>query len=487
MNNNTGNPFNRRKFLSTSVKGAAGALALTQLPFASEAFPTIIPSSVIGKNPPSGRINVGVIGVGRIARGWDIPGTWKHKIAKVMAVCDLDSNRVQKGKQYVDEHYAKESGKSYNGTKTYGDYEELLDNKDIDAVLICTPDHWHAMAAIHAAQAGKHIYMEKPASLTIKGGRKLSDEVHKSGVTFQIGCQQRSLSPWPQFHKACELVRNGRIGDLHTIYVGLPGDDPALSKPQQEMPIPKNLNYEKWLGSTPYAKYTEHRVHPQDGFSRPGWLRCRQYGAGMITGWGAHHFDIANWGMDTEYTGPIEISCQEVIWPSKDGLWDVHGPFKTTSKFANGVTVHASNSYDNGVKFVGTKGWIFVGRGHYSVTASDPKSKNENKKSLDASDPKILESEIGPNEIHLYKSEEHHLNWLNCILSGKETIAPAEVGHRACSVCLLNSIAMLLRRKLYWDPVKEEFKNDDEANRMLSRAQRWPYQFNPEFDVITKL
>jgi predicted dehydrogenase len=253
MTNKRREPFNRRKFLTTSVKGAAGAFALAHLPGSSQAFPEIVPSSVLGKYAPSNRINVGVIGVGRIARGWDIPGTWKHEVANIMAVCDLDSNRVQQGKEYVDGYYAKKKGTSYKGTKTYDDYQELLANKDIDAVLICTPDHWHALAAIHAARAGKHIYMEKPASLTIAGGRMLSDEVYRSGVTFQIGCQQRSLSPWPQFHKACELVRNGRIGAIHTIYVGLPIDDPNTSKAEHEMPVPKNLNYEKWLGSTPYA------------------------------------------------------------------------------------------------------------------------------------------------------------------------------------------------------------------------------------------
>jgi len=482
----THNRTNRRKFLSATVKGAAGAIAMTNLPAAGQGFPSIVPASVMGKYSPGNRINIGVIGVGRIARQWDIPGTWQWDMANIMAVCDVDSHRLQKGKEYVDDYYAKKTGRSYSGTKAYGDYRELLANKDIDAVLICTPDHWHALAGVHAARAGKHIYMEKPASLTIAGGRILSNEVYKSGITFQIGSQQRSLSPWPQFHRACELVRNGRIGDLQTIYVGLPGDDPGQSTPQKEMPVPANLNFEMWSGSTPYSTYTEQRVHPQDGsYTRPGWLRCEQYGAGMITGWGAHHFDIANWGMGTEHTGPVEISCQEVVWPPKEALWDVHGPFKTESRFANGVTVLASDSYDNGVKFVGSKGWIFVGRGPGAVTATDPASKNAAEKSLSASDPKILGSQIGPNEIHLYQSKEHHLNWLECILSGQQTIAPIEVGHRACSVCILNTIAMKLRRKLSWDPVNERFIHDDEANAMLSRSERWPYQLNQEYNLET--
>lgn len=455
--------YDRRKFLSTSLKGVAGTFALCHLP-------AIVPASVIGKNSPSNRINVGVIGTGRIARQWDMPGILKYDSARIIAVCDLDRSRIQKGKEFVDGHYSKVTGKSYNGTTGYRDYEDLLANKDIDAVLICTPDHWHALVAINAARAGKHIYLEKPATLTIRGGRLLSDEVHKANIVSQVGSQLRSISPWPQYHKVCELVRNGRIGDIHTIYVGLPGDDPKLSKPQHEMPIPENLNYEKWLGSTPYTAYTEHKVHPQRSFSRPGWMRCRQFGSGMITGWGAHHFGIASWGMGTSYTGPVEVSCQSVVWPSTGGLWDVHGPFKTTSKFANGVTVYASDSYDTGIKFVGTEGWIFVGRGHFPTKASDPR---------------ILKSEIGPGEVHLYKSSDHHGNWLECIRSGKPTVEPIEIGHRDCSVCLLNAIAMVLKRKLYWNPDKECFVDDDHANAMLSRSQRWPYQFLPEFDVIT--
>ena len=181
----------------------------------------------------------------------------------------------------------------------YGDYRELLANKDVDAVVISTPDHWHAIIAIHAVQAGKDVYLQKPASLTIAEGRALSDAVHRSGRIFQIGSQQRSS---PQFRYAAELVRNGRIGELKTVEVGLPGDPSGDDEPT--MPVPKNLNYDMWLGSTPVVPYTEKRVHPQNGYDRPGWLRCEQFGAGMITGWGAHHIDSAHWGMDTEYTGP---------------------------------------------------------------------------------------------------------------------------------------------------------------------------------------
>jgi predicted dehydrogenase len=401
-----------------------------------------------------------------------MPGVWKYDRAQIIAVCDLDSNRVMQAKKLVEDTYTKKTGKPYRGVKTYGDYQELLNNKDIDAVLISTPDHWHVMPAIHAVRAGKDVYMQKPASLTVSEGRILCNEVHKSGRIFQIGSQQRSM---PQFKKACELVRNGKIGRVHTIYVGLPIDDPKEATVEKEMPVPANLNYNMWLGSTPEVFYTEKRVHPQDGgYSRPGWLRCEQFGAGMITGWGVHHFDIVNWGLGTEFTGPTEVSAT-AEFPPPGVLWNVHGPFKSEFSFANGVKVLASNDYPNGVKFVGDDGWIFVTRGNYSATASDPVAKAKSSKALDASDPRILTSEIPADGIHLYESKEHHANWLDCVISRQTPITPIEVGHRACTVCLINHTAMKLKRKLYWDPLNERFKNDDEANTFLSRPQRPPY------------
>ena len=241
------------------------------------------------------------------------------------------------------------------------------------------------------------------------------------------------------------------------------------------MPVPPNLNYDMWLASTPEVYYTEDRVHPQQGYGRPGWLRCEQFGAGMITGWGAHHIDSAHLGMGMERSGPIEI------WGSaefpKSGLWDVHGIFTTYAKYANGVEMVVSNEIPNGVKFEGTDGWLFVSRGDYQVTSSDPGTTGQTTraKKLDASNPKILESVIGPNEFHLEVSKEHHGNWLEAIRDNKNPIAPAEEAHRSCSACLLHHIAMKLNRKLYWDPAKEQFKNDAEANKMLSRPERAAY------------
>jgi hypothetical protein len=455
----------RRDFLTTAGKG----LLLAGIP---AGFPTIVPSSVLGPNAPSDRINIGAIGTGRISRVHDLPGIWRYDTARIMAVCDLDSRRAQDAVTLVNDYYTQKTGKPYSGVTPYGQYRELLANKDVDAVVISTPDHWHALVAMDAVAAGKDVYLQKPASLTITEGRALSNAVRHSGRIFQIGSQQRSTL---QFRYAAELVRNGRIGKLKAVEIGLPGDPAGDEEPV--MPVPANLNYDMWLGSTPLVSYTEKRVHPQSGYDRPGWLRCEQFGAGMITGWGAHHIDSAHWGMNTELTGPVEI-WGTAEFPKK-GLWNVHGPFKTEALYADGVRMTISGDFPNGIKFIGADGWIFVSRGNESVTASDPVEKLKDPQALASSDPKIITSVIGPNEIHLYESKEHHGNWLECIKSRKETIAPVEVAHRACSACLLHHMAMKLKRKLYWDPARERFTKDDtEANAMLSRPQRAPYTIN---------
>jgi predicted dehydrogenase len=459
---------NRRKFLKDTFKLTAGTVALNS-------FPAIVPFSVFGKNAPSNKINIGQIGCGRIARTHDLVETFKYDQAHIMAIADLDRNRLQLGKKLVEGWYTKKTGnENYVDIKTYEDYHELLANKDIDAVIISTPDHWHAQPAMEAALAGKHIYLQKPTSLTIEEGRMMSNTVQRSGVVFQLGSQQRSINPWPQFKRACELVRNGRIGKLQSVHIGLPSD-PAGGN-TAEMPVPENLNYDMWLGSTPYIYYTLDRVHSQtDPDSRGGWLRLEQFGAGMITGWGVHHIDIAHWGMNTELTGPIEIEGNAEF--PKTGLWNVHGDYEVHAKYANGVNMYLSSKNPNGIKFEGSSGWIFVSRGNVSVTATDPSSGGNNK-AFTASDPKILTSIIGPNEIHLYESKEQHGNWLDCIQNKKPNISPAEVAHRSCSACLVAHSAMKTGKKLYWDPKKEIFSGNVEANKLLSRPQRFPYGTN---------
>jgi predicted dehydrogenase len=454
--------ISRRRFLNTGARAAAGTVLMSSIP-------SIVPARVLGKYAPSNRINVGAIGTGRISRGHDMPGVWRQEGTQLVAVCDLDKKRATESKQLVNEFYTKRDGKPFDGVQLYTDHRELLNNKDIDAVLISTPDHTHAMIGVQAARAGKHIYMQKPASLTVQEGRIMSDVVQQTGVVFQIGSQQRSAE---QFRYGAELVRNGRIGQLKTVYVGLPGDPPGGNT--QVMPVPAHFNYDMWLASTPEVYYTEDRVHPQAGYGRPGWLRCEQFGAGMITGWGAHHIDSAHWGMGMERSGPVEV-WGNAAFP-KEGLWNVHGLFTTYAMYSNGVKMVVSNEFPNGIKFEGTEGWLFVSRGDYQATASDPGASSAPAKKIDASNPAILSSVIGPNEFHLPISKDHHGNWLDAIRNKTAPIAPVEEAHRSCSACLLHHIAMKLNRKVYWDPEKERFKNnDDEANRMLSRPQRKPY------------
>ena len=452
----------RRKFIG---KTALGTLA-------SVGLPSIVPASVFGKNAPSNKINIGQIGCGRIARSHDLIDTMAYDVANVMAVCDLDSKRMKDAKELADKFYQEKKGKiNYKGTKVYGDYREMLMDKEIDAVLISTPDHWHAQPAMEAAIAGKDIYLQKPTSLTVKEGKQLVNAVQKNKVILQVGTQQRAM---PQFRIAAELVRNGRIGNLHTVKIGLPGDP---SGPEAlAMAIPKNLNFDMWLGSTPEVPYTEIGVHPQEGYGRPGWLRHENYGAGMITGWGQHHYDSAAWGMNTEMVGPISV--QAIADFPKSGLWNVHGDFMVKHEYDNGISVLTSGGYPNGIRYEGSEGWIFVSRGAYVASSSDPIAKEKSKKALDASDPKILESKIGPNETHLYKIDDQHGNWLDCIQSRKDPISPVDMGHMACVVCLISHIAMKIPRKLHWNSKAERFINDDQANALLTRSQRKPYGTN---------
>ena len=326
----TTRPVSRRSFLASTGKGAAAASLIG-------AAPAIVPATVFGKTSPGNRINVAAIGTGRISRDHDMPDTLAFDSARIMAVCDLDRHGSRTASASSTTSTRSSPVAPYDGVTMYDDYRELLANRDIDAVLISTPDHWHAPLAIAAVEAGKDVYLQKPASLTIAEGRALSYAVQRTGRVLQLGSQNRSL---PQHRYACELVRNGRIGQLKTIEVGLAADPAGQDEPA--MPVPPHFNYDMWLGSTPQVAYTEKRVHPQVGYERPGWLRCEQFGAGMITGWGAHHIDTAHWGMDAEHTGPVEI-WGKAEFP-KSGIWDVHGAFRTEARYADGVHMIVSDS-----------------------------------------------------------------------------------------------------------------------------------------------
>ncbi|HEX6071003.1 MAG TPA: Gfo/Idh/MocA family oxidoreductase, partial [Longimicrobiaceae bacterium] len=326
----------RRAFVQRSAMAAAGIAA-----------PLILPSRLFGASAPSNRIRVGHIGAGRIAQGHDMPGVAGSGLADILAVCDLDSRRAESGRSRVGQLQAGRDAPAPR-VDVYEDYREMLERSDIDAVVISTPDHWHAEPALAAVYAGKDVYLQKPMTMTHAEGVLLRDAVAKTGRIVQIGSQQRSWGPNEQFRKAVELVRSGRVGQIRRVEVGLPTDPTAPDQPEQ--PVPSHLNYEAWLGPTPLAYYTEQRVHPQalrpdgtpDVSSRPGWLRNDAYCLGMITGWGAHHFDTAHWGMDLEHTGPSRVEGRGEF-PPQDRIWNVHGAYHVELTYPGGILMTVSD------------------------------------------------------------------------------------------------------------------------------------------------
>ena len=445
--------LNRRQFLSTT--GAA---------LAALGFPSIIPARAIGAEAPGKLIQIAQIGCGRIASDMDLPGVLKHGgLARVVAAADFDSRRSALAKGRIEQSYARSLGQTIE-VKAYDDYREILARSDIDAVMISTPDHWHAQPVVEAALAGKDIYVQKPLSMTIAEGRLVSDVVRVRQRILQIGSQQRSTF---QFHRACELVRNGVIGRVRSIDIGLPIDPSGGNGMKQT--VPRSLKYDAWLGSTPLADYAEDRVHPQSDdpkkqFGRPGWLRLNAYTCGMITGWGSHHVDIAHWAIGAESTGPVAVDAT-AVWPDSNSFWDVHGKYSVKLTYANGIQTSITDELPNGIKFHGENGWIWVTRG----AANSPKS-------IAASDPKLLnvpDSEL-KTRLHQSPNWDHHLDWLEAIRARKESVTNAESGHRSCSACLISWIGMKLGRPLQWSPSKEQF-SDEEANRFLHRVERAPY------------
>jgi myo-inositol 2-dehydrogenase / D-chiro-inositol 1-dehydrogenase len=457
--------ISRREFVQ---KGAVVAAAV--------AAPLIIPSRLLGARAPSNRVRVGCIGAGRIAQGHDMPGVVNSDLADVLAVCDLDTKRAASGKTRIERLFA---GKSAPQPKvdTYSDYRELLARSDIDAVTISLPDHQHAEVALRALRAGKDVYLQKPFTMTHAEGVMLREQVAKTGRILQVGSQQRSWGPNEQFRKGVELVRSGRIGNLRRVEIGLPTDPTKPDDPPQ--PVPPNLDYERWLGPTAEVYYTEQRVHSQgvdrngepDISSRPGWLRNDAYCLGMITGWGAHHFDTAHWGMNTELTGPMKIEGKGEFPTNK--IWNVHGAYHVELLYPGNVRMTVSDKLPNGIKFIGDEGWIWVSRDGGGATASDPTSSSGGLKALDASNARLLDPK--GLTVQFEPSLSHHKNWLECVQSRKTPLAPAPIAHRSNAACILSWIAMKLARPLTWDAKAERFVNDAEANGMLSRPERAPY------------
>jgi myo-inositol 2-dehydrogenase / D-chiro-inositol 1-dehydrogenase len=446
--------FSRRKFCRTACVAAAVA-------------PFIAPSRLFGADAPSNRIRVGHIGCGRISTLHDMPGVARSGLADVVAVCDLDSLRVALAKGTVEKLYRDRLGPKPT-IELFGDYRELLARTDIDAVTISTPDHWHAQLALAAIYAGKDVYLQKPMTMTHAEGVLLREAVAKSGRILQVGSQQRSWGPNEQFRKAVECVRSGRVGRLVRVEIGLPIDPTKPDDPEQ--PIPANLNYNTWLGPTPDAYYTEQRVHPQDSItSRPGWLRHEAHCLGMITGWGAHHFDVAHWGMNLEHSGPTRIEGRGEFPTNK--IWNVHGAYHVELIYPGDIHLTVSDKLPNGIRFIGDEGWIFCTReSEAAVTSSDPAIAKSGLKPLDASDQRLL-SPVGLT-VEFPHSLEHHKNWLDCVKSRQTPLSPASIAHRANAACIVSWIAMKLGRPLHWDVVGETFVDDAEATGMLSREER---------------
>jgi predicted dehydrogenase len=414
----------RRDFLKGSAFVAGAAIAL----------PTIVPSSVFGADAPSNRITMGCIGTGGQGTS-DMKGFKGKNDCEIVALCDVDADHTKKA--------AATAGLDVKSC--YGDFRELLARSDIDAVLVATPDHWHVLASIAAVRAGKDVYCEKPLTLTIAEGRSLVEEVKRYGRVFQTGSQQRSGS---EFRKACELVVNERIGKLHTMRVGISGNNRTCEPTWTPEPVPEGFDYDMWLGPAPWEPYHTQRCHYQFRF-------ILEYSGGQMTNWGAHHLDIAQWGNQSDDTGPVEIRGKGEF--PKTGLFTTALNAEVEYTYASGVKMFLSRG--GGTRFEGTEGWIYVNRGKLET---EPKS--------------LLTSVIGPDEIHLYESNDHKQNFLDCIKSRKDPICTAEIGHRSSTVCHLGNIAMLLDRPLKWDPQKEQFIGDDEANRMTWRPRRAPWR-----------
>jgi predicted dehydrogenase len=410
--------------------------------------------------PANERITLGVIGCGNQGIG-DMRGFLRDQRVQVVAVCDV--NRQSPGywdgglagrepaRSFVEWHYArdKKSG-SFKGCDTYEDFRQLLARKDIDAVLIALPDHWHSIPVIMAARAGKDIYGEKPLSLTIHEGRLMADAVKKYNRVFQCGSQQRSD---PRFRKACEIVRNGRIGKLHTVRVGLPGGTPDYGRTQDRQdpePIPEGFNYDLWLGPAPAAPYSPARCHVNFR-----WIL--DYSGGQITDWGGHHPDIAHWGMGAELSGPTSIRNGQATW-AKEKIWNTATDFYFEANYASGVRMIVSSRLRGGVTFEGSDGWVWVNRG-----------------AIESSPASLLDYEPAENEIRLPRSPNHFRNFIDCVRSRQQPIAPIEQAHRSITVSHLGNISLRLGRDLTWDPNTERFLNDDTANSMLRRPLRSPW------------
>lgn len=425
--------LSRRNFLLNSTL-AAGAF-------------TLVPRKVLGGKKyvsPNDKINIGFIGTGIQAKGLferfaELPDV------QVTACCDVDSQKLEQFKKKAELYYAAKTGKNmYNGLNTFEKYEELIAQPGIDAVLIFTPDHWHAIPAIAAMKAGKDIYCEKPMAHTIFEGRAMVDATRKYNRVFQTGSMQRS---WWEFRHACELVRNGYLGEIKKVLVNV--GDPGIACDLEGGPAPGYLNWDSWLGPAPKRSYHEILSPPAEQTHFPMWRDYSEYGGGILSDWGAHMFDVAQWGLGMDNSGPVKL-IPPADRKAVRGLKFI---------YKNGVEMyHEDFERGWGVRFIGSEGTIDISR---SFIESKPKN--------------IVYKRLGDNDTKLYRSSNHYTDWTDAIRNRTKPICDVEIGHRTASVCNIANIAYQLGRSLDWDPEKEEFKNDPEANKLRSKEYRKPY------------
>jgi predicted dehydrogenase len=446
----------RREFLAATTAAAAVG-------------PTIVPSSVFGKQgqpAPSDRVVVATIGTGDLWHNHHYHVFKNNKRITFGPVCDVDRNRRDLAAKKI-------LAETKRRVETYADYRDLCERKDVDAVIVVTPDHWHALNANYAMECGKDVYCQKPLTLDIDEGKKLVDTARRYGTVFQTGSQQRSDD---RFRLACALARSGVIGNLQRVNTHINGVD--AGQWQSPTTPPPELDWEMWLGPAPFAAYVPNRVHYQFR-----WFA--DYSGGKLTDWGAHHNDIAQWAIGADGSGPVKVRASGKF--HENGPHDVAGSFDVDytygSEFGN-VEMRCTSGNDdsvlggdNGVKIVGSKGWIWVNRGRVEmqtggkVYASDNKSKTAGAKIEDIFKA-FPEDQL---KVKLEKSTDHHENWLDCIKSRQRPICDVEVGHRSVTVCHLGNIALKLGRELAWDPIAEKFNGDEQANRLMSRPKRGPW------------
>ncbi len=438
MHSGKGTPTSRRDFLRRTAAATAGAVA----------FPAIVPARALGlegHTAPSERLTMACIGTGSQGTG-NMEGFLRFRDVQVVAVCDVDRPRREAARDKVNDAYGTQDCADYN------DFREILIRNDIDTLSIALPDHWHAIPVLMAANRKFDMYAEKPLARTIYEGRLMVEAVERSGVVWQTGSWQRSR---PHFLQAAELVRNGYLGSIHTVEVGLPTGETC--EPQPPMPIPEGFDYDLWLGPAPAEPYTEKRCHWNFR-----WIM--DYSGGQLTDWAAHHCDIANWGMGTEDTGPVEVRGEGAF--PVEGLWDAAVDYRLECTYASGASalapdgfvMNVSNSYPMGTRFIGDEGTLHVSRGDIKA---DPAH--------------LLDIPRKDFATQLYRSMNHARNFIDCVRSREQTVAPIGPAHRAITIAHLGNIAMQLQRPVRWDPYREVFEDDPIATRLLKRAMRTPW------------